>query len=51
MLGCKRFATAQRVLAGVEAVGLLTKGQVRGVRPGETSAQRTFVHQLLGLAA
>jgi hypothetical protein len=45
------FATARRALAGVEAVAVLAKGQVRGVRPSDAPAQRAFVHRLFGLAA
>lgn len=51
MLGFKRFATARRVLAGIEAMAMLAKGQVRRVDPDDAPAQRTFVHRLFGLAA
>src|SRR3712207_1245593 len=46
----KRFATARRRLAGVEAVAMLTKGQVRAVPANDISAQRAFVHQIFGVA-
>jgi transposase, IS6 family len=51
MLGFKRFATARRTLAGVEAMAMLSKGQVRAVPRNDLPAQRTFVHQVFGLAA
>jgi transposase, IS6 family len=51
MLGFKRFTTARRTLAGVEAMAMLTKGQVRAAPANDILAQRTFVHQLFGLAA
>ena len=51
MLGFGSFRTARRTLAGVEAVAMLTKGQVRAVPANDISAQRTFVHQVFGLAA
>ena len=51
MLGFQSFRTARRTLAGVEAVAMLTKGQVRGVPANDISAQQTFVHQIFGLAA
>jgi transposase, IS6 family len=51
MLGFKRFWTARRTLAGVEAMAMLTKGQVRAVPANDMPAQRTFVHQVFGLAA
>ena len=51
MLGFKRFVTARRALAGVEAMAMLAKGQVRAVPAHDLPAQRTFVHQVFGLAA
>ena len=51
MLGFKRFATARRALAGVEAMAMLAKGQVRAVRPADAPAQRAFVLRLFGVAA
>ena len=40
MLGFKRFATARRALAGVEAMAMLAKGQVRRVRQDDPRAAR-----------
>ncbi len=51
MLGFKRFATARRALAGIEAMAMLAKGQVRGVRPADAPAQRAFILRLFGVAA
>jgi transposase, IS6 family len=51
MLGFKGFWTARRALAGVEAMAMLTKGQVRVVPANDTLAQRAFVHRVFGLAA
>ena len=51
MLGFKRFVTARRTLAGVEAMAMLAKGQVRAAPANDISAQRAFVHQIFGLAA
>ena len=51
MLGFKRFATARRTQAGVEALAMLTKDQVPAAPANDMLAQRTFVHQLFGLAA
>ena len=51
MLGLQSFWTAWRTLAGIEAVVMLTKGQVRAVPANDMSAQRIFVHQVFGLAA
>ncbi len=51
MLGFKGFRTARRTLAGVEAMAMLAKGQVRVAPRDDMPAQRAFVHQLFGLAA
>jgi transposase-like protein len=51
MLGFQSFRTARRTLAGVEAMAMLTKGQVRAVPGHDMPAQRAFVHQIFGLAA
>jgi transposase, IS6 family len=51
MLGFESFRTARRALAGVEAMSMLAKGQVRVVPRDDMPAQRAFVHQAFGLAA
>ncbi len=51
MLGFKRFWTARRTLAEVEAMAMLAKGQVRDMSGNDLPAQRVFVHQVFGLAA
>src|SRR4051794_35111741 len=51
MLGFQSFWTMRRTLAGVEAMAMLAKGQVRGVSGNDMPAQRAFVHRILGLAA
>ena len=51
MLGFQGFWTARRTLAGVEAMAMLAKGQVRPVPANEVPAQRAFVHRVFGLAA
>ncbi len=51
MLGFKRFVMARHTLAGIEAIAMLAKGQVRAVPANDISAQRAFVHQIFGLAA
>ena len=49
-LGFGSFRTARRTLAGVEALALLTKGQVHAVPANAMPAQRAFVHQVFGVA-
>ena len=51
MLGFKRFRTARRILAGVKALAMLTKGQGRAVPGDDLPAQRAFVHRVFGVAA
>ncbi len=51
MLGFESFRTARRTLAGVEALAMLAKGQVRAAPADDISAQRIFVHQVFGLVA
>ena len=51
MLGFQSFRTARRTLAGVEALAMLAKGQVRAVPATDVPAQRDFVHRVFGLAA
>ncbi len=51
MLGFGGFWTARRTLAGVEAMAILTKGQVRAVPVNDMSVQRVYVHRVFGLAA
>src|SRR4051812_9244234 len=51
MLGFKRFVTARRTLAGIEARWLVTRGQVREVPPNNILARRAFVPQFFGFSA
>ena len=51
MLGFQGFWTAKRTLAGIEAMAMLAKGQVRAVPRDDMPAQRAFVQQIFGLAA
>jgi transposase, IS6 family len=44
-------STARRALAGVEAMAMLAKGQVRAVPTNDMRSQRAFVHQVFGLVA
>lgn len=46
MLGFKCFATARRVIAGVEAMLMLRNGQVSAVPPTDMLLQRAFITKL-----
>src|SRR3712207_1821882 len=50
-LGFQSFRTARRTLAGIEAMAMLSKGQVRALPAKDIPAQRAFVHRVFGLAA
>ena len=50
-LGFQSFRTARRTLAGIEAMAMLAKGQVRAVPADAMPAQRAFAAGLFGLAA
>jgi transposase, IS6 family len=51
MLGFQGFWTAKRTLAGIEAMAMLAKGQVRAVPRGDMPAQRSFLRQIFGITA
>jgi transposase, IS6 family len=50
-LGFFSFDTAQRILAGIEIMNMLRKGQVKGVDKGDVLAQVRLIDSLFGLAA
>jgi IS6 family transposase len=45
------FWSAQRALAGFEAMGLMTKGQVRYIARGHIRAQAVFIAALFQITA
>lgn len=51
MLGFKSFHSARRTLSGIEAMNMIRKGQVQGVKRGDVRAQVEFVSQIFGLVA
>jgi transposase, IS6 family len=51
MLGFKRFVTARRIVAGVEAMIMLRKGQVAAAPANDMPLQRAFIPSLFRLAA
>ena len=51
MLGFGSFRTARRTLAGVEAMAMLARGQVRAAPADDISARRIFIHQVFRLVA
>lgn len=50
-MGFSSFETASKTLQGDEAMNMIRKGQVQGVRKGDILAQVQFLHQAFGVAA
>ncbi|MBD2024972.1 IS6 family transposase [Leptolyngbya sp. FACHB-711] len=51
MMGFKSFNTARRTLSGIEAMNMIRKGQVEGVKPGDSVSQVKFIKAIFGIAA
>ncbi|MBD1995953.1 DDE-type integrase/transposase/recombinase, partial [Leptolyngbya sp. FACHB-541] len=51
MLGFKTFNSARRTLRGIEAMNMIPKGQVQGVKSGDVRSQVEFLSQIFGLIA
>jgi transposase, IS6 family len=50
-MGFFSFHTAWRTLQGYEVIHMIRKGQMQGVNKGDSSSQRVFIAELLGVAA
>ena len=50
MLGLKSFRTVKRIIAGIEAMHMIKKGQTLQ-REKSVQNQKEFIHQLFGLVA
>jgi transposase-like protein len=50
-MGFASFNTARRTLRGYEAMNMVRKGQIQGVKKGDILGQVEFVDQLFGVAA
>jgi IS6 family transposase len=50
-LGFGSFWTARRTLAGIEAMAMIRKGQIRNIRGNDIRAQSTFIAGLFEMAA
>jgi transposase-like protein len=50
MLGLKSLRTAKRIIAGLEAMHIIKKGQL-ALRDKSVHNQVKFIHQLFGMAA
>ena len=51
VLGFGGFRTARRTLAGMEAMAMIRKGQIRNIGGNDIKAQATFIAMLFQIAA
>jgi hypothetical protein len=51
MMGFKTFNSTRRTLSGIEAMNIIRKGQVEGVKQGDSVPQVKFIEALFGIAA
>jgi IS6 family transposase len=51
MMGFKSFNSARRTLRGIEAMNMIRKGQVKGVKQGDSVSQAKFIESIFGIAA
>lgn len=51
MMGFKSFNTARRTLSGIEAMNMITKGQVKGIAQGDSVSQVKFIEAIFGVTA
>jgi transposase-like protein len=51
MMGFKSFNSARRTLSGIEAMSMIKKGQVKGIRKGDGVSQTKFIEELFGVSA
>ncbi|WP_242043406.1 IS6 family transposase [Leptolyngbya sp. FACHB-671] len=50
MMGFKSFNSARRTLRGIEAMSMIRKGQVKGVKPGDSVSGVKFIEAIFGIA-
>jgi len=51
MMGLKSFHSARRTLSGIEAMNMIRKGQVKGIRKGDNVTQAKFIEEIFGVSA
>lgn len=51
MMGFKSFHSARRTLSRIEAMGMIRKGQVKGISKGDSVSQMNFIEKLFGMSA
>jgi hypothetical protein len=50
-MGFFSLETAWRILQGYEIMNMMRKGQVQGMKKGDSPSQATFIARLFGVAA
>jgi transposase-like protein len=51
MMGFKTFNSARRTLSGIEAMNMIRKGQVKGVKQGNSVSEVKFIEVIFEIAA
>jgi transposase-like protein len=51
MMELKTFNSARSTLSGIEAMNMLRKGQVKGIKQGDIVSQAKFIEVIFGIAA
>jgi transposase-like protein len=51
MMGFKTFNSARRTLSGIEAMSMIRKRQVKGVKQGDSVSQVEFIEAIFGISA
>jgi transposase-like protein len=51
MMGLKTFNSPRRTLRGIEAMNMIRKGQVKGVKQGDSVSEAEFINELFGVIA
>lgn len=51
VLGFGSFHNARRTLKGYEAMNMVRKGQVEGVKKGDVKGKISFINEIFGVAA
>ncbi len=51
MMGFKTFNSARRTLSGIEAMNMIRKGQVKGMKQGDGVSEVKFIEALFGVVA
>jgi IS6 family transposase len=51
MMGLKTFNSARRTLSGIEAMNMMRKGQVKGIKQGDSVSEAKFIEAFFGVVA